>query len=264
MKIQNILNEAKLSPSTYAYHATKAAYLKSILKHGLVPNFSDDGYGSDELSHAGYSLTPLKGVYFTRTGKQAMHIAKSLQEKSIVIICKVQLKQADLDEDRLTADVVKESQMLAELRSIISSNYNSIEDFDDAAQVKFAKIYSNYIIDESMSNLDSRLINNIKPHLQNYVLSIVKFFIASETDSFIDEHESKQYRNILTKKLKIMLHHSHEVNKTFKIDATIGFSGANKIVGVYDMYNRVGWGDLGDLSGYEYHLVDSPIELLTR
>lgn len=264
MRIQNILQEAKLAPTIYAYHASKAEHLKSILKHGLVPNFSGDGYGSDEISHAGYSLTPLRGVYFTRTGKQAMNIGKSLQAKSIVIVCKVQFKQAELDEDRLTADIVKENQMLAELKSIIKSNYETIEDFDSTEQQKFSKIYANHIITDNMSDFDGRLIDNVRPHIQNYVLALVKFFVASETDDIIDESESKHYRNVLTKKLKSFLQHSDEASKTFKLDATISFSGANKIVGIYHVDSGIGWGDLGDLAGYEYHLVKTPIELLTR
>ena len=96
--IYDILIEGKFSTPIYAYHATDKKHLKSILKHGLIPNKSDGGYGSEEISDIGYSKAPMTGVYYTESAKDAINIAKSLHTNSaVVIVMKIEKREGIFD-----------------------------------------------------------------------------------------------------------------------------------------------------------------------
>lgn len=264
MRIQNILTEAKFAKPEYAYHATGADNLKSILKNGLVPNFKEDGYGSNETSDFGYSLTPLKGIYFTRKAKDAVFIAKSLMGEAIILICKIQSKQAELDEDRMNAAVLQEKKFLSTLRIALRNDYDfNMESFVESGEID--NIVSNHAKEVvSGLKLDERgkeaAFDSIVRHLNN----LADFYIDTETGGGWDESKLKASQNDVTKALRLLAHSDKETHHTFKINAPVGFSGANKIIGIYNIETRLGWGDLGDLSGYAYHVVRSPFQVLTR
>lgn len=259
MKIQALL-EAKFSPTNYAYHATMGENLRSILKHGLIPNKRDDGYGSDDSGLAfGYSLTPLKGIYFTRKRADAETIAKHIDLNALIIICKIQPQDMELDEDRLTGDIVDEDYLARKFRRSTAEIYDK-EEITDEYLTKFSQDYAQDIIKKQFDNLDHRLLASIYGDLVTYIKVLLQYHLDADMGSF-DETDIKKYQTILTKKLRTLVKSNKSTNHTFKINKTLTFSGANKIVGIYNPSSKVGWGQLGDFEGYAYHKVNDPNKL---
>lgn len=255
MRIEHVLNEAKFSKPIYAYHATLSENLKSILKHGLIPNKREGGYGSDEQSSFGYELTPLSGVYFTKSPKDALYIANSLDDDTIIVICKVQPKQLELDEDRLVADVLKEKTLLVAISTMLKKFDYTVEDIPEREIEELIKRailnMENYL--ESQYNFNDKKIANIHEDLSEYITELVNYLLAQESGEFRDSSDIKRLQNSLTKKLR----HIASTFTTFKIDTNITYSGANKIVGFYYPIGTVGYGDLGELSGWANHVYPS-------
>lgn len=269
MKILDLLTEGKFSKSEYAYHATRGASLRSILKQGLIPNKMRDGYGSDETALAiGYPLTPLAGVYFTRRPHDAETICKQYGNNSVIIVCKIQPQNAEMDEDRLTNDIIDErylyKNIMRHVREFLekeSENYD-IHDFTEEHIDAFAEKYAADIIDMKFYELNPKIVVNVKDDLKNYIISVVDYVIASEHGGADDDSGIKMYQERLTQKLRTMTKNKNQ-HHTFKINKTIGFKGSNKIVGVYEPFSRRGWGELGAFDRNYYDKVDHPLKLLS-
>lgn len=270
MNINDLLQEAQFSQPIYAYHATDGANLKSILKHGMIPNHLENGYGSNETSSMGYSLAPQSGVYFTKSHGDAIHIAKSIETKvPVIIVCKIQIRDADMDEDRLTAEVIKERELGKKIGAFIRQHFESIDSNESTDELitNFAVEEADKILDNlNLNNND--YINNVRPHLINYITALVNYQVGIEMESAFDaSDELKHYQGVLTKKLRKFAKSNTVHGDTFKLDKKIGFSGASKIVGVFLMNNGsngVSWGDVGRLTGFSYHRYDSPMALVDK
>lgn len=263
MQIKDLLLEAKFSKPTYAYHATKLKHLPSILKHGLIPNKSDGGYGSDEQDSAlGYSLTSLPGIYFTTEPKPALSIATSFTEPMAIVVCKVQRNgSATLDEDRLKAityvsdfahGIRKEFMDYALDRREHDEIHTHIDDYVDQHVNRIIKsITAN---DSPLALADKASVAEIKKILTDYFDHVAEYALHDTGN----EHALKYQENQLTIKLRNFVRTKNdpdeEVSRTFKINQTIGFSGANRIVGLYNVQSNIGYGDLGDLRPWAYHV----------
>lgn len=275
MKLKTLL-EAKFAKPEYAYHATKATNLKSILKHGLIPNKMEDGYGSDETSDVGYSLTALDGVYFTKSAKEAEMIMKSLYDEAIIVILKLQYRDSELDEDRLIQYITKENKIKGKVNNIFDKYRDEAGDDHDYYDPQWPEEINDdldALVDSETERIlnwisaeystDQRLIHNVREPLHNYIKSIVDFIAEPYFGDYnYDDSDIKQYQNILVKKLKNIQHGDNKGNfHTFKINKTIGYSGANRIVGFVHTSNGKGWGDIGDVSG-NIVKVKHPLEIL--
>lgn len=274
MKIQSLI-EAKFSKPQYAYHATAIENLRSIIKNGLIPNFREDGYGSEEQSSVGYSLTPLKGVYLTRKARDAIEISKVLESPSgmgAVIICKIQPQQAELDEDRLTSSIIGERHFAMTVKNKLKDS--SEEDLNDENSFHnmgkkahdFIDYYIKiYVVKEIQKHgLDDKAINHIKPFIHEYLFHLLGYILDTEYGGPEHEDDLKKAQNDLTRQLRHLAKKDPEGNHTFKLDAKIGFSGANRIVGIYFPMDKLGWGDLGALESYAYHKYGTPVELFNK
>jgi len=267
MKILNILSEAKFSQTEYAYHATKGEHLRSILKNGLIPNKSTGGYGSEDKSLVvGYSLAPLSGVYFTRLPHDAETICKQTGD-AVIIVCEIQPKDAEMDEDRLIDNVINERFLYRDINKHIreflekeSENYD-LDDFTDAHTEKYAEAYAQDIIEHKLYELNPKLVAHVKKDLKNYIVSVVDFIIASEQGHDEDDSGIKMYQEKLTQKLRSMTK-DKKAHSTFKVNKTIGFKGSNKIVGVYNPFTRRGWGTLAAFERASYNKVNNPLQLI--
>ncbi len=257
MKIQDLLEFVSTKP-THAYHATKAAHLKSILKQGLIPNKSGGGYASDAESAHGYSLSALPGVYFYRDGREAERLANDLSvdtnSKMVVVICKVQPKTATLDEDGLTV-MFDENKLLRDIKRDLKGGKSPESALRDVLDSLLGQLED--------KKLDPRLMKNVVSDVQNYVQSLIEFALgrSKETGDAI-----KKQQEILTNKLRRLLfgNEARTEQNTFKINEPIGFSGANRIVGIYDPDNKAGWGELGYFDRDAYHKYKTPMEMLQK
>lgn len=269
MHILNILNEGKFSKSEYAYHATKKEHIQSILKHGLIPNKSEGGYGSDETSEGGYSLNPLHGVYFTKSAKDAIFIGNSMDKTPIIIVAKIQQNgTATLDEDRLVEKIIDEKAFRRFVLNNISSfhDFDSYDDYQDAYYGEIENIIKEYIADSKAINTaldvikDTSAQNAIRQELTAYLHAVADIAAQMETN----ESTLKLHQSNLTKMLRNVMRKSNSADdfKTFKVDGPVGFRGANRIVGMYNVNTRIGWGDIGALSGYALHVASTPQRML--
>lgn len=275
MKILKLL-EAKFIQPVYSYHATTSNNLKSIISNGLVPNYSGNknvkgssqkgGYGSGEFSAFGYPLTSLSGIYLTDNPKTAKSISTAIGDDSsygIIVICKVQPRQTELDEDRLSADIIQERKLLHTIIDKVRKFPNGKKDFTDDERVKFSEQYTKHILKTSLDiGLSDKTISNVTPSIHNYIKALVDFWY--DEDGTQNSQNVKHAQHELTVKLKSAKEKDPTNHYTFKLNAPIGFSGANKIVGIYNPRSGIGWGDLGYFSADAYHTVRTPTELLNR
>lgn len=259
------LIEAKFTPTIYAYHATRAEYLYSIIKNGLIPNKSENGYGSDEYSSEfGYSLQSLSGTYFTTKAKNSIHIAKSFAEEAIIVVCKLQPNQIDLDEDEVTAKIVDEKKLLKILIATLKNEFDfDYEKFANSNRPEeIAKQYAADIIETNptISKQNQQFKKISYDAIYQYILSLIEMFTTSGS---INETLARGQKNKLTKTMRrLFKRDGGYIN--LKLDSHIGFSGANKIVGLYSIDANFGWGDLGDLAGYSHHQYRTPIEFANK
>ena len=267
MKITDILTEGKFSKSMYAYHATKNEHLRSILKHGLIPNKSEDGYGSEDTSDAGYSLQALPGIYFTRRGRDARDIAKHIDgDGAIVIVCKIQPQDTEIDEDRFSGDIISEPKLTAAIRGDVQKMTNgNVEDYTDEMIDAFSRSYSQHVIVTQLSHLNRKLLLNIENDMYEYIKALTTF-VTSESGGFVDESDIKKYQIILTKKLRSLSKKEPDRHHTFKITKPIAYSGSNRIVGFYAPFANngrgKGWGDLGIFNNAVWHKENNPQNLI--
>lgn len=274
MKIQKLI-EAKFSKTQYAYHATAIENLRSIIKNGLVPNYKEGGYGSSEQSSTGYTLTPLRGVYLTRNHRDAIEISKLLENPSgmgAVIVCKIQPQQAELDEDRLIGGVIDERKFGMQVRDKLESaseddlnDENSFHNMGKEADEFIDNYIENHILPYIKKyNLEERAIEHILPFIREYLRHVTIFIMDTVYGGPEFEDELKIAQNKLTRQLRAITKKDPKEHHTFKLDSKIGFSGANRIVGIYFPMDKLGWGDLGGLSGFVVHTYNTPIELYNK
>lgn len=250
MKINQLIQEAQFAKPIYTYHATRKKYLKSILKHGLIPNFKKDGYGSGERNyHAGYSLESLPGIYLTKSPKDALSIGKSIDDNTIILVCKIQLQQSHMDEDSI-ADIIDEFNFVMTIR----------KDFKYIDVNEYIKNHVTRILKNDMfASLIPHQLHKIQTVCTEYLNSLAKFIISSSAGENGDETELRKNKNELTKQLRYLIKNSQ--HERIKIDQPITFSGGNRIVGICDYIQGVGWGDITGLQNEVYHMVKTPIEL---
>lgn len=257
MRIEDILLEYSSSKPIIVYHTTLRTHLKSVLSNGLVPNKSEGGYASGLKSSSGYSLSALPGTYFFRKYNPAKQLANSMNadkgEDALIVICQVQPKTASLDEDNLVGEIIKENSLRRKLYKIQKSGDVSAKDFEDLADE---------IIQNSLSGkINDSAIDNVRPELIIYVKALSDYM---QDGSSAAEGWLKNSQNSLTKKLRHLLMRADQMDThdSFKIDAPITFSGANKIIGLYLPQQGIGWGNLGEFERDAYHKYDSPMRLV--
>lgn len=253
MKIQTLLqllNEAETQP-ILAYHATSAEHLRSILKTGLVPNKESGGYASGEKSSAGYELAALPGIYFYKDYYKAFQLAKHMsgknQSDSVIVVTKIQPKSAEMDEDRLNDDGLLNDKVVMQ---IARSGANSDELHKEAMNILVHNLKD--------KGLNSHTIKSAIPTAKEYVRSVIDYALngSKENEQFL-----RRQKDEMTRKLKKLVVSDSEQG-SFKINQTIGFSGANKIVGLFLLTSGKAWGNVGGLTQDVSEKVNTPAELV--
>ena len=111
MRIQQILEAKFLKPITM-FHGTSSNFLKSILKHGMVPNPKDKKWDTDDqVSLTASSLVSLEGSYWASNLFTAKTSADSTVDKFggniIIVIAQIQTGAAKADEDNISYTIPK-------------------------------------------------------------------------------------------------------------------------------------------------------------
>ena len=102
MKIHEILSEGRPGRKNVInlFHGTSSKYLKSIKKHGLMPDTGQKGYGSDVPGYESYG-----GIYLSSSKRVAVGAAEETAEfnggEPIIITVQYVLGSGGADEDEL-------------------------------------------------------------------------------------------------------------------------------------------------------------------
>lgn len=263
--LKELITEAKFSKTVYAYHVTRAEHLESIMKHGLIPNKSHGGYGSDDYSSIGYDLESLPGVYFTTSTEEAADIVGHLRD-AIIIVCKIQKRSAELDEDFLTSKILNDYTIIR-----VVSDYKSENEIDvltDEAEDDITTELMNHLEDElSKYEISDEVLNRVLGDAEEYIRIAIRLLDDMDSETGMTDRRAvdriKELQGILTKKLRYLLYSdSSERSPTmFKINKRIGFSGSNRIVGLVNNQNGLGWGDTGE---WGFRAVDHPLKIINK
>lgn len=262
MKIQNIIDdilvESRFSP-ILAYHATSGKYLRSIVKNGLVPNKSTGGWGSSDYSSYGTSSKSMAGVYFTRDVKTAQYITgdvvNSDVEPRLIVVCAVQERSAELDEDISTA-IFDVSGVYRKANYYVRTNFDMLKHQPtlDSLEVIIPEV-EDYIFNKKGDWLHNifdgypelkKIKENILPTLMQMYKAAIRHSVIegyliddrkliAQTEEQLRQAIDKVNRTV--KKLSYIKQH-----ESFKINKTIGFSGADRIIGLIVTNYGLAWG----------------------
>lgn len=134
---------------------------------------------------------------------------------------------------------------------------------DDDVFYNAAKKYVDDHIDLSKLPVDKKYISNIKNEFIQFIYKLIYGNIADAIDDKHWQASIKEYQTSLTKKLRRIIHKDSPTT-TFKIEQPVGFSGSNRIVGIYAFINshtRIAWGDIGDINEPYDRKVRTPMEI---
>lgn len=184
MKLSHIF-EGRIDEPIIAYHGTSNLYRDSILTHGLHPDFSGSGWGSDLIGNSGgRDLTSFGGVYFTTNERTASDAASHIVNKNggnlMFVVAQIHEKSAMLDEDII--DELLEDNLYNILRDL---NYQPKRLPEFALEMVFMLENDYKIGVELTSNLLNKIISDypeLQPLLDNYSL------IVDEIYEFIYSH----------------------------------------------------------------------------
>ena len=242
MKIQNLLHEAKFTPLIYGYHITKLRHLDSIMKHGLVPNKEEGGYG-----YAGgidYAEESLPGVYFAVSAIDAW-----VPSDALVVVAKVQPRSSEMDEDRLVDEFLPTTEISRHFDRVMEKYKDSSRitvEMDDEID-KMAIFWSAKTADYLVDYMDNRAIAIVRAATYRYIVELSEGLWFKSKGKVHDPSYFRELQNDLTKKLRYL---NKTISKngfrSFKINKTIGFRGSSRIVGVYVPSVNGGWRDLGE------------------
>lgn len=278
MKIQNLL-ESRFKP-ILAYHATSGKHLRSIIKNGLIPNKSEGGWGSKDLSDYGTNNRAMAGVYFTKDVRIAQSITSDVvnsdHEPRLIVVCSVQERSAEADEDITTA-IFGVSTVYAKADYYIHHNFDMLENPPDIHMLE-------YIIpevEEEILNKKNKWIDEIfEKHqelqpIRNKIMpaildmyratirhSIISNYLQDETQ-LINKTENRLRDSIdkVNRVVKKLVHIKNQ--ETFKINKVIGFSGADKIVGLIITNYGYAWGVIPpELQDKAKRVYNTPMEML--
>jgi hypothetical protein len=261
MNISELLEAKFAKEKTLYYHGTGAKYLKSILKQGLIPNKMEGGFGSEEKDISfDYELTPLDGVYITshigRATIAAKDASQSTESDPIIFVISGQSRENLIDEDQIFFELNK---IIAKLVSDFNYEHSyepGDEDVEDFASSTI-EVAMKHLKDKAQKNsstihVDS-VLNHVKPEIESYVNELISSSLEGNSPDI------KHLQSVLTKKLRTLFIKSGAAN-SFRLEKTIGFSGATKIVGIVNLGTGLGWGETGTLR--VKHHVPQPMHII--
>jgi len=106
--------------------------------------------------------------------------------------------------------------------------------------------------------LNGQTIRAALPTAKDYVRTVIAYATNGSKEN---EQVLRQQKDEMTRKLKKLVVSDSEQG-SFKVNETIGFSGANRIVGLYLLTSGTAWGNVGGLTQDVAQKVKTPAELV--
>ncbi len=220
MKIKEILVEKIKKRIAIYYHGTKLKHVRSILKHGLIPNPKERSYDSDGWE------TFEGGIYLAKDSS----LAKSLGG-NILITVQVVLGSGTIDED----DVVDRiSWIIEELqdKKPDDMNYEKLLKETVAESIKNIKLHDYFY--ETCKLFIDMYMDGYPTDIDDIWDEFNNDFISNDTIVDILRH-SKPFKDLVTAAFKYMKPSKKELPNTLRIERPIGFSGKTKILKIENL-----------------------------
>lgn len=181
MRITQII-EAKFTKPITAFHGTTTTFLKSILKHGMIPNPNKSVYDSDDrASENKPSIKTIGGTYFTTRLGLANSATTNAKNKfggnPMIIIANIQLKSTYGDEDNYNGQYEIESVLRYELNiNPNSRNFFHLYYDDENKRKEIINTIANTIHNKFSNNntnkpIPHKLITNLIDNYSNRILA---------------------------------------------------------------------------------------------
>lgn len=261
MRLEELLYEKKKKEIRIMYHGTSSDFLRSILKQGLLatpptPTYSRDSDLGDEIRHDTLS----GGVYFTKNWsdarENAYYAVTAHGGEPIIIKAQLVVGSEEIDEDDVTYILLNDLNKILPKNITVVDLLKQLSDpaFKQSTVKKFIELYSKSKSFREISDYAKNILNK----MFEYLIKTMQNIIENKPDRFFTKHYSKddtigvsysfmtdlldfvrhdpEFENLLrqlVKQLKI------KSTNTVRIPRTIGFSGKNKILAIYDEYENI-------------------------
>jgi hypothetical protein len=217
MKIKDLLVEKIKKKTAIYYHGTKLKHVRSILKHGLIPNPKERNY--DETS--GGWETFEGGIYLAKDIRDA-----KAHGSEIIITVQFVLGSGTIDED----DVVEKIEyIIEELQDKKPSDENYLDILKDVIELRIEnkQLHKNFF--NVISSFIEMTIESYPTNIDDVWDEFNNDFIRS--DVIVDTmRETTEYKDLINAAFKYMKPSKKELPKTIRIERPIGFSGKTKIL----------------------------------
>lgn len=265
MKYTDLI-EAKFTKPITAFHGTTTTFLKSILKHGMIPNPNKSVYDSDDTARENRpSNKTIGGTYFTTRLGTAASAATSAKNKfngnPIIIIANIQLKSTYGDEDNYDGQYVIDSILRDKLNiSPNSRNFYHLYYDNENKRKEIINTITNTIHNEFSNNntnkpIPHELITNLLDNYTNRILAhtvkndswsdplayttnkpeILPIPQAEENYRQSMDTLTKYYREATVNQYNKEKNNPYSLGVSFRITEPVTYSGNNRITHIIEI-----------------------------
>jgi hypothetical protein len=263
MKISELLFEAKFRQPIVMFHGTSTAFLRSILKNGIVPNPSQRKWDTDDQEVvSSFSRVSLPGSYWTSNLLTATGAAHNTSQKfgggDMVVIARISEQSAYADEDNVNSPLCRAAEATVRaLHPNIRADFLTVLGYDlfepgrDAERAKTQEIFAaalhdclegsdRHPVDRGLMDeiLDTLVIRNIAFETRNSWDGKCSWVPNPPPIPSIREIEAHLLglRERLTRSYRISAYQeTGGFSHTLRIELPVGFRGANRILAVVEI-----------------------------
>ena len=217
MKIKELLVEKIKKKTAIYYHGTDSKHVRSILKHGLIPNPKERNY--DETS--GGWETFEGGIYLANSKSLA-----KIHGKDVMITVQLVIGSGTIDEDEV---VEKIEYIIEELQDKKPNDENYLNFLKEIIELRIEnnQLYKYFF--NVISSFIELMIESYPTNIDDVWDEFNNDFIRS--DVIVDAmRNSSEYKELVNAAFKYMKPSKKELPKTIRIERPIGFSGKTKIL----------------------------------
>lgn len=263
MRIHEIVAEAKFRKPVVMFHGTSTAFLREILKKGLLPSAKKAVYDKDsDTMTSGLPKKTLGGVYFSKSSRVARSSALQAANKfgggQLIVIAQIAEQSSYADEDTIsdtTLDIFKEVMGVAQYNDPSAIRIiNKL--LDPAAHSELEKLFT----EKLHTALDK---NNTIPEKWNGYSTVfdavAAFFIDLDINNVpaTDEYNNKlktledrginyddgrseirKAQELLTRRYKSTVYDEpgeYEKFHALRVTTAVNYSGSNKILAIIEL-----------------------------
>lgn len=258
MKIKDLF-EAKFRKPILMYHGTSTAFLRSILKHGLLPNPKQKIWKDDpDASIYTQSRASLLGAYFSSHFMVAYSSSGNSVRKypgnRLMILAKIQTQSAKADEDSISGYLnISYNQAFGGNYSdnyrVVSEIYYDYPEQYETIKTKFIEILHKklsvnknkpvppQLLSDTFDSISLRIIAYGNKE-DKWLFSRINNKPTNIPSTIEAEERLLQIKDKLTSYYRESAIDSNRFAHTLRITEPVGFSGANRITHIIELPYR--------------------------